>query len=105
MYSGCPHNFGVAHSGLVFVLGSITRFAGRKRWVDFWSDGNAIGYHIRERLENYRPTSLPLNHRGVWDEAGSVENIQQALSLLRFWVIDVKEVDELPDRNVHRSML
>jgi hypothetical protein len=82
-------------------------FTGRKRWVDFWVDGNAIGYHIRGdigKLPAHFVTSQS-SFRGVWDEAGSVENLQQAFYLLRFWVIDAKEVDELPDRKVHRSML
>jgi hypothetical protein len=40
--------------------------------------------------------------RGAWTEAGTFEDIQQAFELLRAWLIDGKEVDQLPFRRVRR---
>jgi hypothetical protein len=40
--------------------------------------------------------------RGAWTEAGTFEDIQQAFELLKAWLIDGKEVDQLPFRRVRR---
>jgi hypothetical protein len=38
--------------------------------------------------------------RGSWIETGTLENIEQAVSLVQTWLIDRKEVDHLPPRRV-----
>ena len=38
--------------------------------------------------------------QGAWTEAGTFENLEQALLLVKAWVLERKEVDELPDRCV-----
>jgi hypothetical protein len=43
--------------------------------------------------------------RGVWDEAGSITDLQEALELVRSWLLEAKEVDELTGRTIRRSML
>lgn len=43
--------------------------------------------------------------RGHWSEAGTFENIAQAFALLKAWLIDQKEVDDLPSRCVRRYMI
>jgi hypothetical protein len=40
--------------------------------------------------------------RGMWTEAGTLENIEQAFELVRAWLIDGKEVDDLPQRQFRR---
>jgi hypothetical protein len=40
--------------------------------------------------------------RGMWTEAGTFENIEQAFALLKAWLIDRKEVDYLPFRRTRR---
>jgi hypothetical protein len=40
--------------------------------------------------------------RGAWTEAGTIENIEQAFALLKAWLLDQKEIDELPSRSVRR---
>jgi hypothetical protein len=40
--------------------------------------------------------------RGAWSEAGRFENLGQALDLLKAWLIDRKEVDDLPVRSMNR---
>ena len=82
-------------------------FSHRKRWIDFWLDGDAVGYHLRgevSKLPSQFASSRP-SFRGVWDEAGSIKDLPQALELLRSWLLDGKEVDELAGRMVHRSMM
>ena len=82
-------------------------FSHRQRWIDFWLEGATVGYHLRGaigKLPSQFATSQS-SFLGVWDEAGSINDLQQALELLRSWLIDAKEVDELTGRMVHRSML
>lgn len=82
-------------------------FSHRKRWIDFWLDGAALGYHLRGEIGTLPSqfTNSQSSFRGVWDEAGSIGDLQQALELLRAWLIDAKEVDELTGRMIHRSTM
>ncbi|HWG44663.1 MAG TPA: hypothetical protein VN688_17940 [Gemmataceae bacterium] len=82
-------------------------FSHRKRWIDFWLESDAVGYHLRGEI-----AKLPIqfatsqsSFRGIWDEAGSIDDLHQALELLQSWLIDAKEIDELTDRRIHRSMI
>jgi hypothetical protein len=43
--------------------------------------------------------------QGAWSEAGTFENLEQAFELVRAWLLDWKEVDDLPTRSVRRSGL
>lgn len=43
--------------------------------------------------------------RGQWSEAGTFENLEQAFALLKAWLIDQKEVDDLPSRCVRRYQI
>jgi hypothetical protein len=38
--------------------------------------------------------------RGSWFERGFFENIEQALELLKAWLIDRREIDDLPSRSI-----
>jgi hypothetical protein len=40
--------------------------------------------------------------RGAWSEAGTFENLEQAFELVKAWLLDWKEVDDLPSRSVRR---
>jgi hypothetical protein len=40
--------------------------------------------------------------RGAWSEAGTFENMGQAFELVKAWLLDWKEVDDLPSRSVRR---
>lgn len=82
-------------------------FSNRKRWIDFWLDGATVGYHLRGEIGKL-PSLFAVSQssfRGVWDEAGSVNDLPQAWELLRSWLIEAKEVDELTGRQIHRSMM
>ena len=82
-------------------------FSHRKRWIDFWLEGATVGYHLRGEIAKL-PSQFAASQasfRGVWDEAGSINDLQQALELFRSWLIDAKEVDELTGRMIYRSMM
>jgi hypothetical protein len=38
--------------------------------------------------------------RGMWHETGTFENVEQAFELVKAWLLDQKEVDDLPSRSV-----
>jgi hypothetical protein len=40
--------------------------------------------------------------RGTWTEAGTFDNVEQAFGFLKAWLLDRKEVDDLPGRSVRR---
>ena len=40
--------------------------------------------------------------QGAWSEAGTFENMEQAFELVKAWLLDCKEVDDLPGRSVRR---
>lgn len=82
-------------------------FSRRSRWIDFWLEGAAVGYHLRGEIAKLpaRFAASQTSFRGVWDEAGSVKDLPQAWELLRSWLIEFKEVDELTDRMINRSMM
>lgn len=40
--------------------------------------------------------------QGAWTEAGTFGNLEQALLFVKAWVLERKEVDDLPDRCVRR---
>ena len=40
--------------------------------------------------------------RGAWSEAGTFEDMEQAFELVKAWLLDWKEVDDLPSRSVRR---
>jgi hypothetical protein len=82
-------------------------FSHRRRWIDFWLEGAAVGYHLRGEIGKLprRFAASETSFRGVWDEAGSVHDLSQAFALLQSWLIDAKEVDDLTGRMIHRSML
>jgi hypothetical protein len=41
-------------------------------------------------------------HR-AWSEAGTLESVGQAFALMKAWLLDGNEVDELPQRSARRS--
>ncbi len=82
-------------------------FSHQRRWIDFWLDQDTMGYHLRGEIGKLPPgyAGSQSSFRGVWDEAGSIKDLHQAWELLRSWLIDGKEIDELTDRMIHRSMM
>jgi hypothetical protein len=90
-------------------------FLADRRWVIFWrtwDEGPAQGPSPETKgLLHYSLqgsiTDLPARlkesrtaFRGVWTEAGTLEDQEHALQLLSAWLIDRKEVDALPCRSI-----
>ena len=77
--------------------------AARIAW--FWRKNGAVHYSLQGKIDvlprRYRASSGAF--RGMWDEAGTLADLEQAFELLRAWLIDRKEVDELPQRSMRRE--
>jgi hypothetical protein len=43
--------------------------------------------------------------QGMGSEAGTFEDLEQAFALVKAWLLDNKEVDELPQRSVRRYQI
>ena len=90
-----------------------------RRWIDVWRKDSLPGTGPAEEPlgtlhYNMQGTIAVLpSHlkgsagafQGMWTEAGTLENIQQAFELVKAWLLDGKEVDDLPQRWVKRSGL
>jgi hypothetical protein len=49
------------------------------------------------------PRHADIPFYGSWSEAGTLESVEQAFGLVKAWLLDAKEVDDLPPRRVRRS--
>jgi hypothetical protein len=87
-----------------------------RRWVRFWRKDSLPGtgladeplgtlhYNMQGAI-SVLPGSLKGSagvFRGAWSEAGTFENMEQAFELVKAWLLDWKEVDDLPNRSVRR---
>ena len=87
-----------------------------RRWIDVWRKdeppysgpaGEPTGtlhYSIQGAVGNLpRKLKAPADaFRGVWTEAGVFSNLDQALEFFKAWMLEEREVDDLPDRHVRR---
>jgi hypothetical protein len=87
-----------------------------RRWIDVWRKDSLPGtgpsdeplgtlhYNMQGAIavlpRNLKGSSSAF--RGAWSEAGTFENIEQAFELVKAWLLDWKEVDDLPSRSVRR---
>ena len=87
-----------------------------RRWIDLWRKDSLPGtgpsdeplgtlhYNMQGTI-SMLPMRLKRSARafqGSWSEAGTFENLEQALELVKAWLLDWKEVDDLPSRSVRR---
>jgi hypothetical protein len=87
-----------------------------RRWVDVWRKDSLPGtgpadeplgtlhYNMQGAI-SVLPSRLKGSagaFRGAWSEAGTFENMGQAFELVKAWLLDWKEVDDLPSRSVRR---
>jgi hypothetical protein len=87
-----------------------------RRWVWFWRKDSLPGtgpaqeplgtlhYNLQGTV-SVLPRRLKESARafqGMWSEAGTFENLDQALELVKAWLLEAKEVDDLPSRAVRR---
>lgn len=72
------------------------------RFIWFWRKEGRILYNMQGSID-LLPDSFRASadaFRGMWHETGSVADLEQALELLRAWLIERKEVVDLPQRKV-----
>jgi len=87
-----------------------------RRWVWFWRKDvlpgtgpadellGTLHYNMQGTI-SVLPRSLKGSagaFRGAWSEAGTFESMEQAFELVKAWLLDWKEVDDLPSRSVRR---
>jgi len=87
-----------------------------RRWIDVWRKDSLPGtgpadeplgtlhYNMQGAI-SVLPSRLKGSagaFRGAWSEAGTFENMGQAFELVKAWLLDWKEVDDLPSRSVRR---
>ena len=87
-----------------------------RRWIDVWRKDSLPGTgpaHQPLGTLNYNmqgaiavlPSILKGSasaFQGMWSEAGTFENLEQAFELVKAWLVDWKEVDDLPSRSARR---
>jgi hypothetical protein len=75
------------------------------RFILLWRKEGKVHYNMQGSIdvlpERYKAS--PTAFRGVWHEAGTLADLEQAFELLKAWLIDRKEVDELPGRSMRRE--
>jgi hypothetical protein len=76
---------------------------GRIIW--FWRKSDTIHYSLQGPVgvlpQRYKASASAFH--GMWDEAGTVTDLEEAFEFLKAWLIDRKEVDDLPQRYVRRE--
>ncbi len=87
-----------------------------RRWVWFWRKDSLPGtgpadeplgtlHYNMQGIIAALPNRLQGSasaFQGTWSEAGTFEDLGQAFELVRAWLLDRKEVDDLPTRSVRR---
>jgi hypothetical protein len=95
-------------------------FLNGQRWIYLWRKRNELPgsgpakvpdgtllYNMQGAISAL-PTVLKDSasaFRGAWSEAGTFEDLEQAFALLKAWLLDRKEVDDLPGRSVRRYQI
>jgi hypothetical protein len=87
-----------------------------RRWIDVWRKDSLPGtgpadeplgtlhYNMQGPIA-VLPSCLKESagaFRGLWTEAGTCEALTEVFELVKAWLLDGREVDDLPDRSVKR---
>lgn len=77
-------------------------FFGEGRYVMLWRKEGKVHYNMQGKIRALpeRMKASAGAFRGMWHETGSLESIEQAFEFLKGWLLDQKEVDDLPSRSV-----
>jgi hypothetical protein len=73
-------------------------FLNEGRFLSLWRKDGTLGYNMQGAV-SVLPGNLRASARafqGVWSEAGTFENMEQAFRFLKAWLLDRNEVDDLP---------
>ena len=75
------------------------------RFILLWRNQGKVHYNMQGSIDalpaRYKASARAF--RGMWHEAGTLADLEQAFELLKAWLIDRKEVDELPQRSMRRE--
>jgi hypothetical protein len=87
-----------------------------RRWIDVWKKDElpysgpaneprgTLHYNLQGTISLLpgRLTESASAFQGTWSEAGTFKDLEQAFQLVKAWLLDWKEVDDLPSRSVRR---
>jgi hypothetical protein len=87
-----------------------------RRWIDVWRKDSLPGtgpaheplgtlHYNMQGTVGVLPSRMKgaaSAFQGAWSEAGAFETMEEAFELVRAWLLDWKEVDDLPSRSVRR---
>ncbi len=80
-------------------------FFNDERFILLWRKAGEVHYNMQGAIK-----ALPARYqgsasafRGMWHEAGTLADLAQAFELLQAWLIDMKGVEDLPERNMRRE--
>jgi hypothetical protein len=79
-------------------------FLNQGRFISLWRRDGSLRYNMQGPV-SVLPGRLKASagsFQGAWSEAGTLENMEQAFGFLKAWLLDRKEVDDLPGRSVRR---
>jgi len=75
------------------------------RFISLWRKEGRVHYNLQGRIDTLpaRYKASASAFRGMWHEAGTLADLEQAFELLKAWLIDEKDVDDLPGRSIRRD--
>src|SRR5262245_49860573 len=80
-------------------------FFNKDRFILLWRKDGKVQYNIQGAIHvlpaRYKASAGAF--RGMWHEAGTLVDLEQAFELLKAWLIDMKGVDDLPERSMRRE--
>jgi len=80
-------------------------FFNKDRFILLWRKEGNVHYNMQGSIKalpaRYKASASAF--RGMWHEAGTLANLEQAFELLRAWLLDEKAVDDLPGRSIWRQ--
>lgn len=83
-------------------IGDDWAFLNEGRFLLLWRKEGRIVYNMQGSVE-LLPEKMRASasaFRGMWHETGSLESIEQTFLFLKAWLLERKEVDDLPNRSV-----
>ena len=80
-------------------------FLNEGRFISLWRKEGKVHYNMQGPIntlpERYKASASAF--RGMWHEAGTLADLEQSFELLKAWLIELKEVDDLPKRSMRRE--
>lgn len=75
------------------------------RYMMLWQKDGKIHYNMQGKIrtlpERYKASATAFH--GMWTEVGTVQDVEAAYEFLKAWLIERREIDDLPQRHVKRE--